>query len=328
MAIKPLNIFYKEPDPDRWLKYDRYLRRIIRRVVRGKSRIGSVEMIALNLLAGLEKLSIPYRYNDFKYIKNHPAEIACIIGKPQLLEEHKWANPIIYGAGIFSHPVADPDLLSRHPNIRKILVPGPWVRDMFIQHFGEHMVEAWPAGIDIDKWRTNNAQKAVDVLVYSKFLWDKEANAQKLLQPILTHLDAEKLSYKIITYGSYKHTDLLDALNSCRTAIFLCEHESQGFAYQQILSSGVPIFAWDRQGPWLDPSFYPHKVVFTPASSVPYWDQRCGMKFKDLTDFYGKLQIFIQAASEGQFDPRSFVVDNLSLEKSANQYLKIVKSVK
>jgi glycosyltransferase involved in cell wall biosynthesis len=39
--------------------------------------------------------------------------------------------------------------------------------------------------------------------------------------------------------------------------VFLCEHETQGFAYQQALSCGVPIIAWDRGGLLQDPKLLP-----------------------------------------------------------------------
>ena len=54
-----INIFYEEPDPDRWMKFDRYPRRWIRRILRGKTKAGGVMMVALELIKGLEQLNIP-----------------------------------------------------------------------------------------------------------------------------------------------------------------------------------------------------------------------------------------------------------------------------
>ena len=51
--MKKLNLFYQEPHADRWVKHDRYPRHIIRRLIRGKQRPGGVQMIALQLMAGL-----------------------------------------------------------------------------------------------------------------------------------------------------------------------------------------------------------------------------------------------------------------------------------
>ncbi|MES2446451.1 MAG: glycosyltransferase family 1 protein [Bacteroidota bacterium] len=325
--MKPLNIFYEEPDPDRWFKYDRYPRRLIRRMLRGKEKAGSIKMIALRLMEGLDLLKIPYRFNDYQYIKKHPNEIACIIGKPHLLDKHKWINPIIFGAGIFSHPIAYPDLLSRNPNIQKILVPGPWVKAMFTPYYGEDLVVSWPVGIDTEKWKPSISPKIVDFLVYSKFLWDKEQNTINFLNPLIHVLNQHKLSYEIITYGNYDHQSLKDSLNRCKSAIFLCEHESQGMAYQQILSSDVPILAWDREDFWLDPSFYPDKVRFKPSSSVPYWDENCGIKFKSLDDFEVQLLLFLNKLQKDAFSPRTYILEHLSLEICALNYFDIVKSI-
>src|SRR3569623_3170072 len=105
---KPINLFYQEPDPDRWFKYDRYPRRIVRELVRGKQRPGGVAMVAINLIKGLDKLGVPYRLNDFIYIQKHRDELACIIGKPQALFDREWENPILFGAGVYSHPIECP----------------------------------------------------------------------------------------------------------------------------------------------------------------------------------------------------------------------------
>jgi hypothetical protein len=110
--------------------------------------------------------------------------------------------------------------------------------------------------------------------------------------------------------------------------IFLCEHETQGIAYQQALSSDVPIFAWDRGGPWQDPSYYPHKVVFGPVTSVPYWDERCGMKFADVHAFRDKWEEFWDGIKSGRFAPRNYILENLTLEKCARRYIDIAESVR
>ena len=66
---------------------------------------------------------------------------------------------------------------------------------------------------------------------------------------------------------------------NARAMIFLCEHETQGIAYQQALSCGVPILAWDRGGHWQDPACFPPWSMGNPVTSVPYWDERCGRTF-------------------------------------------------
>ncbi|WP_259065410.1 glycosyltransferase [Mucilaginibacter sp. X4EP1] len=324
MGITTLNIFYEEPDPDRWIKYDRYPRRVIRRLVRGEQRKGGVAMIADSLMQGLERLEVPYRFNDYKHIRNHPDEIACIIGKPQLLFEKKWKNPIIFGAGIYSHPIECPDLFEKYPNIKRILVPGNWIKDMFEPYYHEKVL-AWPAGIDIEKWKPRqNEQASFDFLIYDK-IGQHAHYRNNLIDPICKILDEKSFTYQFVRYGSYTHGELETKLQQARGAIFLSEHETQGLAYQQILASGIPILAWDAGGFWKDPYYYPEKVKYQPVSAVPYWDERCGIKFTGLENFDENVALFMGGLNS--FKPRDFILENLTLEKSAGEYLRIYREV-
>lgn len=324
-SMKPLNLFYEEPDPDRWLKYDRYPRRFIRRLVRGKAKPGGVMMVALNLMEGLKRAGQPFRFNDYKYINKHPEEIACVIGKPHLLAKNKWRNPVIFGAGIFSHPMECPDLFERYPFVKKILVPGPWMEDMF-EPFYPGKVSAWPVGIDTDAWRLLPKEVTkFDFLIYDKIRWEHDKYQQELIDPICSELNRQGCSYQFLRYGHYTHSELKEKLANSKAVSFLCEHESQGQAYQQILATGTPILAWDRGGYWQDPYYYPEKVKYQPVSSVPYWDERCGVKFTSAEQFSEKLVFFLNNLNE--FRPRDYIMENLTLEICAQKYVDIFRQV-
>src|SRR6185437_5918112 len=322
--VKPLNLFYGEPDPDRWIKYDRYPRRLVRRLIRGKQRPGGVMTIAINLMKGLDKIAAPYRFNDYSYIKKHPGEIACIIGKPHLLFEREWRNPVILGAGVYSHPLDCPDLFERYPNVKRFLVPGGWMRKMCEPWYGEKVL-AWPVGIDTDHWQPYGGDKRFDFLIYDKIRWEHLQQETELINPVITALDEQGLSYQFIRYGNYSHQELTDKLKTSKAVIFLCEHETQGLAYQQILATNTPILAWDRGGYWQDRAYYPGNVQYEPVSSVPYWDQRCGLRFTDAADFEGKLRIFLTGLDD--FKPREYILENLTLEICAEKYLQIYRQV-
>jgi hypothetical protein len=323
--IKPLNIFYQEPDPDRWIKYDHFPRKIIRSVLRGKPRYGGQFFVYYNLVKGLAKAGIPYRVNNFKYVNKHNNEIACVIGKDQVLYERNWKNPVVFGPSFGINPVADPDILKQYP-IKKLIVPCLWLKDMFAQ-YGSENIEVWPVGIDTDAWMPGNTTKKYDFLIYNKIRWDHKKMDEQLIEPIKQHLTKNNLTYTEIKYGHYKPDDLKNKLSVCRYAIFLCEHETQGIAYQQMLSSGVPLLAWDRGGYWQDPNWYPDKINFQPVSSVPYWDEYCGVKFISYNDFGINLSKFMDLASANFFKPRDYILKNLTLEKSAVNYFNIIHSL-
>lgn len=323
-----INIFYEEPDPDRWFKYDRYPRKLLRKLIRGKEKPGGVMMIALQLMKGLDRLGIPYRYNDYKYAKNNPNELIGVIGKPHLIFERKFKNPILFGAGVFSHPIECLNFFEEYPNVKKMLVPGEWMKTMCEPFYGDKML-SWPSGIDTDEWEDLSLQeKETDFLIYDKVRWEREKYTRELLDPIKAELNRSGFNFSTIRYGQYNHSELMSKLKRCRAVIFLCEHETQGQAYQQILSTNTPILAWDEAGYWRDPYYYPRKVLFKPVTSVPYWDERCGLKFSSSSDFHSQLLFFISKLSKGFFQPRTYITDNLTLEKSARQYADIYNALK
>ena len=320
-----LNLFYDEPDPDRYLPFDRYPRRALRRVVRGRPRPGGQRRVFLNLRAGLDRLGVSYRVNDYRHAIRHEDEPVCIVGKAHLLDARPWRNPIYFGAAVFSHPVDDPNLFERLP-VRRMLVPGEWMRRMCEPYFGDRVV-AWPVGIDTDLWAPHeqgDPLRDIDVLVYDKIMWDRDEAVPKVLNPVLETLSHHGLITACLRYGSYREGDYRQLLSRTRAMVFLCEHETQGLAYQQALSCGVPILAWNRGGCWADPDYYPHRVRFGPVSSVPYWDGRCGATFADPAEFSCRFEQFWEDVRAGAYEPRTYILENLTLEGCALKYLQLV----
>src|SRR5258708_31997189 len=143
-------------------------------------------------------------------------------------------------------------------------------------------------------------------------MWERQRYEVELISAIHQTLVKRGLTTEVIRYGLYKEDGFLSLLNRSKSMIFLCQHETQGIAYQQALSCNVPILAWDRGGYWQDPSYYPHKVKFAPVTSVPYWDARCGVKFKEIGEFPDRLAGFWGREGETKFAPRECMRAQLS----------------
>ncbi len=316
-----LNLFYREPDPDRWIKWDRYPRSLVRRWIRGPRRIGGQERVWMNLKAGLRRLGVDFRENDFRHARRNPEEPVGIVGKSCVLDQMRWENPILFGASVMSHPLEDPDLMRRLP-VRRILVPGEWMRRMCEPFWGGG-VQVWPVGIDTDRWMPAPGRaKDLDVLVYNKVRWENDRYEAELLEPIRKELRHRRLRVAEIRYGSYREEEFMEVLKRAKSMVFVCEHETQGLAYQEALSAGVPVLAWDRGGEWRDPAYHPDRVRFGPVSSVPYWSAECGEKFCGVEDFREILEVFWKGVGGGRYDPRGYVVRNLGLKECAAEYLR------
>jgi glycosyltransferase involved in cell wall biosynthesis len=319
-----LNLFYQEPDPDRLIPFDRFPRRVVRRLIRGRPNPGGHARVCLNLRHGLDRLGVRYRLNDYAHARRHTSDPVCIVGKPYLLDSVRWQNPIAFGAAVFAHPVDDPDLLRRLP-VTKILVPGEWMRQMFEPYYGDKVV-AWPVGIDTDRWAPVPGDRNIDVLLYDKVRWQRDRYEPALIAPLVEQLGRRQLRVETIRYGHYLEHEYFDLVRRAKSMIFLCEHETQGLAYQQALSCDVPVYAWNRGGFWQDPSYFPSRVRFGPVSSIPYWDDRCGSDFVDLAQFDREFDRFWDGVLNRRFEPRRFILDHLTLERCALQYLSHVEA--
>jgi len=317
-----LNLFYGEQDPDRWVLWDRFPRRVARRVWRGPAQPSGHERILLNLCAGLDRLGWPYRVNDYRSLRAGPRDLACVIGKPHVLEKIPSGTPILFGAAGYAHPIDNPDLFAQH-DIRNVLVPCEWMRAMCAPYWGDK-VKVWPVGIDTDLWSpASNDTKDVDVLIYDKIRWRRDEFIPALMPTVEATTQRAGLRTATITYGSYQEADFLELVKRSRAAIFICEHETQGLALLQMLSAGLPVLAWDRGGYWQDPLYYPDRVKFGPVTSVPYWDERCGRTFAEFGDFAAAFPEFWDDVLRGIFKPREFILDNLTREACAQRYAEL-----
>jgi hypothetical protein len=319
-----LNLFYEEPDPDRWLPFDRHPRRWVRRLVRGPEQPRGTMRAFLNLVEGLDRIGSRYRINDFRHIAANRDELACVFGKPHVLARIPVRTPILFGSSIYSHPSDRPGLPRERP-IRRVLVPSAWVQRMF-EEVWPGIVSVWPVGIDTARWAPDpGVARDVDVLVYDKIFWERERYEQELLEPLMRELARRGLRVETLRYGHYEEKDLLDFSRRARAMVYLSRHETQGIAAQQLMSAGVPLFAWDLGGLWQDPKYFPAHVRFGPVTSVPYWNDSCGVRFRGDGDMPEAFDRFWAGVEASAYSPRDLIVEQLSLEKQAREYVALAE---
>ena len=324
--MKKINIFFRQkPEMNRWLPGDRFIIPIIRKIIRRK-KIGGVEKVFINLCKGLDKLKVDYAVNlPFKLIKTDESVIVLGVGK-YALEGYRQPNKVIAGIGLMTHPAEWPDLCEQYP-IAKYLQHSDWANNVYKPYFGDHVCNIWPAGIDTAKWiPAISSSKKYDFLLYNKIRWDKPKIESELKSKIIQKITSLGLSYKELIYGEYREPEYQEILSQSRAMIFLCEHESQGFACCEAMSMNVPIFAWD-QGWWLDTDRFEWGTPDVPATSIPFFNENCGMSFVDFPQFENLFLQFWHKVKQAEFSPRQYIIENLSLEKSAEKMLSIIKEV-
>ena len=317
-------VIYRE-EKDRWVKGDRHVRPLIRRLLRGAPRRRSgMRKVVDNFLLGLDRLRIPYTLNpSFLAYRRQRKTISFGLWQ-QGLEGLDQKTPVIAAIG-FPHPLELPDLCRNH-NVVRFLQHSQWVLDLVRSAgiYDESIFDMWSAGIDTEEWSPTVPlrDKRTDVLIYSKVHWDKDLVRQSLLGPIRRHLEARRLTFAQIEYGHYDDAGFRESLTGAKVMVFLSAHESQGLACMECLSSDVPVLAWNP-GQWLDPARFRYGRPVVPASSVPFFDARCGETFRDFVEFEGTFDRFFDAALAGEYAPRSFILDGHTIEKSTRRLLSI-----
>lgn len=277
----------------------------------------------LALCESLKRAGCEVRINDFAAARNDPHYPIGLAGYPSVLSAtDALPNPRIFGPGDFGAPPTSVRL-AKDDRFRILIQPSDWYADYFRPYCGAKLM-VWFAGIDTNKWRLQSpTNKPVDFLIYDKIRWNREVMNQSLLARVVSALEGRQTSFLVLRYGHHHRDDFERALKRCKAMIFLCEHETQGLAYQEAMSCGVPVLAWD-EGELVDPRERPLAPKNLNVSSVPYFDERCGRRFT-IENFENELDLFQSALSD--FRPRAYVEENLSLRRSAELYLSAYRSL-
>jgi glycosyltransferase involved in cell wall biosynthesis len=319
-AGRTVLLFFEDVEHDRFVKGDRHLRRAARRLYHATTsgqRVSGFEIAFQLLVTALERAGCRVVINNERLARRHPTHPVGICGYPHVLDRWALPNPAVLGPGLFDHPTQAPRLMD-DPRFRSYLVPCEWMREMFAALYGD-ATRVWFAGMDLERVPDYRDQpKDIDLLVYDKIRWNRDVLVPGILEPVLAEAARRGLRVERLPYGGYQPADYHQLLQRSRGMLFLCEHETQGLAYQEAMTANVPILAWDPEL-WLDP----HRASYTSepivASSVPYFSSACGDRFRDVAEFPDALTRFLRDLPT--YEPRRYVREHLSLERSAAQYL-------
>ena len=261
-----------------------------------------------NLIRSLDQNKIEYAINEEKYEHNFLVQYDAIAHEKHSEIEQ---DTTIIGPQVWMFDGYGQFLIENQNYYKKIIAPSEWVKNKFITKFNlqEDQLAVWQVGIE----EFNNIREVnYDCLIYFKRRDQSELDAVKKF------LVSNGLSYRMGEYGTYGEDGFKQLVNSAKFCFLINGTESQGIAVQEIMSMGVPIIAWDIKE-WLDQG----EAYRVPATSIPYWDERCGEVFFNIDDLEVTFSKFY--ATLDQYDPKAFIKDNLSFECSVKTLLDILR---
>lgn len=217
----------------------------------------------------------------------------------------------VIGPNVFVLPNESPEIWN---NFQHYIVPSVWVKNIYDQ-FGKKQIDVWPVGVDTDSWqKIQNVSQENDCFIYYK------NRSKEDLVKVAKTLKQYGFNFKIIQYGNYDEQQLKQLCSVSKFAVILDDTESQGLAIQQIMSMDVPCLVWNKQT-------WEYNNQSYLASSIPYFSKDCGISVNTHEEFKTHIEEFgdYWKSNKFNFTPRKYVLENLSLEKQANEYVKILK---
>jgi glycosyltransferase involved in cell wall biosynthesis len=263
-----------------------------------------------SLHRSLKQYGCDVRVNDFEAARKRPGYPIGVAGYASIIDKLEGQNPILFGHG----DPGSPERVANDGRFVNIIQPCDWALRFSYPKYGEKL-RVWPAGIDMPAPLTG--KKSVDFLVYDKIRWHRETQVPAVLEKITAELIRKGHTFEVVRYGSHTKDGYDAALARCKALLFVCEHETQGLAYQEALAAGIPVLAWD-EGRLVDPKIIDRVPADFVVSSVPYFDGRCGLTFK-IADFPEKLATFWKKVDT--YRPRQYIEEELSMKVCAKRYL-------
>ena len=274
---------------------------IISRSIYNKKVRGPKKVVD-NLILGLKKMGYPYVINkDLNSCKR--LWIHDDIEALKRLKDVRKDIAVIIGPNLFVNPENIPKNLdlSRTVYVQpSLMVKNVWEN----RKYDKSKIQVWPVGIDTEKYSPSNKDKDL-VLVYFKNRKKEE------LEFIENSLKSRNINYKTIIYGSYNNEDYLNLLKATKYVIWLGGYESQGIALEEALSCNIPMLVLDKK--------YEKGILDENSTSIPYFDDRCGIVLKDIANMDKSLDIMEKEYRK--FSPRDFILENLDAEKQARKFL-------
>ena len=321
----PLQLYdLVQPDRPRWIPGDQYPRALLRKLLRpwrGRPP-GGLAKVTQNLCMGLDAIGQPWRLHRKPNLEPGRETVGILHGPLDLVREVASVRRCVTGVGVLDFPDQWPTLF-QDTQAAFHLQACEWAAAYYRPYFGDRL-RLWPVGIDTVSCAPQpQVPKEFDFLVYNKLRWQNELPEPGLREEVLRTLTTRGLKYREIGYGRYpkgRENSYHALLSRSRAMLFLCENETQGIAYNEALSMDVPILAWNPRR-WLDPNRHAHGLSDCPASSIPYWDERCGEEFLNLASLPAALDRFLDRANHGIYRPRDYILENLTLVQCARKYV-------
>lgn len=204
-------------------------------------------------------------------------------------------------------------------------IPSKWVIELWKNYNFRNMnlckdlnIVALPFGVDTEMFKPR-----IPVCDKNRVFLYKKSRSHNDYNVITQFLQKRNIDFKVFSYNQkYSENEYLEYLQHAKYGIWVGIHESQGFALQEALSCDVPLFVWNvtSMNQEIGPNYDNH-----PATTIPYWDERCGEYFHRQDDMERTFDLFLSKLHT--YNPRDYVVENLSLDLCERKLIEYINKL-
>lgn len=282
-------------------------------IINHKKKYGH-KAVTKGLLRGLKKTHIKYSFNPV-ISSNIKGDVIVVSGADVLkyaisIKDQNRISSLCAGPNIVVH-ADEHNCILGSVLLDKVIVPSKWVKHAYEKECikTKNKIVVWASGTDVDFWKPSKINKKT-ILIYLK---TKNKKALKIVNDIKEFFN-NKYEIRILNYGEYELSDYKIELDRAFLMIYFSETESQGLALQEAWSMNVPTFVWESGCVNIAGRKYDY------TSPAPYLNKSNGKFFRN----YNELKKNIEKFNYLNYQPRSWVSKNVTIERTANRLLRIL----
>lgn len=285
---------------------------------------GGHSAVTRSLHRGLRNLGIDFTLNRNFSVKKS-CRLVVVLAGSETLEWALWLakktriTSLLVGPNVTTLP-SELGGAFTESSIRKILVPSQWVANLYQKDMPEiaKKLAVWSAGVDEEFWNgrqaSHDSRRLVRCCVYVKNASASEISSVRQV--------CRSLGWKtsLIRYGAHSRRLFRKTLAKSSFLIYLGGSESQGLAFFESWSMGVPTFVRSNYDQGVPPRFRETLGTIDEEVYCPYLTISTGAFWGNLDE----LRTTLVNYSSTNFDPRAWILENATETVSARNFLTLV----
>jgi hypothetical protein len=248
------------------------------------------------------------------------SQFDCVYSPQIPIDVNKYPNTkFIFGPHFSVFPEKQHMDLIRRDNVTYVQ-PSEWAAKIWKDNplCNNIKIKPLPFGVDTNKFNNNKPiTERNNVMIYFK-----HRNPIDLVL-IENYMKSKSINYTVFSYDNkYCENDYINYLQNTKFCIWVDAHESQGFALEEALSCDVPLLVWNVKSMNQE---YKSSYNNITATTIPYWDERCGEFFYNIKALDIVFNLFISRLET--YKPREYILENLSMDKCEQKLIDIIQNI-